>query len=391
MKNRSFYVWGLLLCLCACGKKEPETTFQTFDLLSNLNVGVDSAKTWNDFASSVDVIPLETNDSVLLATFKIKGIVGDKIVGVNRVENRTAEGWVILSGSKADIRIFDVRGKYRGIIDRKGKGEQEYADLGIVLVGKDPFVIQVLDNRKLVAYDERGKWLRTGSMREGGWEAGYLGKDRFLMESPIYPLNAYKYQVFIADGNGQTIREMFPVTVDSLDWARMSFSRNGMIRPAPDGVWYKNAYCDTVYKVTAEGEAEIAAVFLCGEKSYSRIFEVIGNQSGMQGMEAADRLIGVTDYSVFGEHVYIRYVTDNKVYSEIWKIGEKQPLVRQTGKYGECGIALELGKKRLNVLPQWIENNKAYFIIDAYKAMEAVEGITEEDNPVLVIVNLDKL
>lgn len=106
MKN--FWLTGVAGLLFLGYGKEKGGDIQVFDLDRNLNV--DTSGTWKDFASSVEVIPLETNDSVLLAAYSIFAVDGEKIIGINRVVNKTSDGWFILSGAKADIRILNTKG-----------------------------------------------------------------------------------------------------------------------------------------------------------------------------------------------------------------------------------------------------------------------------------------
>lgn len=386
---KSYWILGCVaLFLAGCGESKPYHSIQLFDLNGNLNVKADTTKTWNDFASSVQIIPLETNDSVLLASYTISAVDGDKIIGINRVINKTSDGWFVISGAKADIRIFSTEGKQLQKIDRLGKGAEEYTDLGRLLVSKNPLTIQVRDNKRLLSYNDKGEYLRTDSLKRNFFNMVSLDERRYLAEAAVFPVEEYRYLLGIFNNEGGIEKELLPVKCDTTKLARMPFTVYGVLRPAENGAFYKNPYSDTLYQVTSGLQVNPLAVFLCGERNYSKMLDIQPGRDWNVLLDVGKELISINDYAVWGKYIFLSYFCKQNYY-EIWEKGGSRPLVRKTGKQENGGITLNIGNGSIDLFPQFFQDGKAYFIVDAYRLLDIVEGITEDSNPVLIIVTVD--
>jgi len=377
----------LFLLMLGCSGTESEETLQIFPLADNLDMRIDSAKTWNDFATSVEIIPLETTEESLLSGFYIKDVVEGKIIGLNRVESRTDDGWILIGGAKADVRLFEEKGRYLRKIDHLGKGEQEYTELIEPFVDIEPLTVKVINNRRLFSYDEYGKWLSTNPVNTASWSITRVGKNLFLLENPFYPVSDYKFQTTLIDGQGNVVKKLFPVKIDTNLLMQMAFAPSSLMRNASQGVWYNNAYSDTLYLVTPEGNAIPQAVFLCGERKYANILELANGRNWRELEERSRKLIRIVNYFTFRNYIYLCYVTDEKSYCEIWEKGSKKPLARRIGSEKQRDFTLVVNGRQIHATPQFVKDNKAYFIIDAYQLLEQVDGITEDSNPVLVVVS----
>lgn len=382
------YCIGLFLW-CACTSNPKPALFEEFDLEANIKKTIDSTCTWNDLAAAVHIVPLETNDSVLLATFHISAVVGDQIIGINRVENRTAEGWIILSGSKSDLRIFNEQGKQVRVIDRKGKSGEEYTDLLTFMVEENPFTIKVIDNKRLLSYNEKGEYLRTDTLKKDYFNVIPLGKETYLAENSVFPISNYTFFVHLLDRQGNVKKELLPVTLDTLQLKKMSFTSYGMLRSRDGGAFYKPPYGDTLYRITPEGQVMPEAVFHCGDYRFAQVLKLKPGASWEEIEKMERNLIHLNSYDRWKDYFFIRYSWNKKNIQEVWKKGEGRPFVRKVGEAGKSGLALELEDgTSLNLVPDLIKNGKAYFIVEASQLAGHVRGMTEESNPALVIVTL---
>ncbi len=375
MNKLIFFV--CILVLYACKPDRADNEILVFDIIGNLDTRVDTTKTWNDFASSVEVIPLETNDSNLLSSFTIQNVVGDRIVGLNRL-GITRDGITFFtSGGKADIRIFDTQGKLIRTIDRMGKGGREYPALDNLWVGQDPLCFKIATNGKLYAYDEYGEYQGTDSLDLTA-SAVYLGEGKYLAEVSAFSKNQYKCQLLVLDEKGKAREKLLPEKIDSVRLSSVSFSLHGKMASSPQGVFYKNAISDTVYLISPHQVPRAVAVFPSGTAKQENFSN--GNSLNDFTKWMGERLM-VSYYYPFGDKYYISYSFKGKSYTELWEKGNNKPLARN------LGLKLKSGKK-ISAKPQWMFDHKAYFLVDAYKVVDEVEGITEDSNPVLIIVTL---
>lgn len=382
---RNYFYGGLLLLLWACSPERESLPYRVFDIEANLNETIDSACTWNDLATSVKMLPLETNDSVLLATFRICGVVGDRIVGINRVVNKTADGWIMLTGAKSDIRIFDTQGKQIRKIDRQGKGGQEYTELAGLMVEEDPFVIRLVNDKRILTYNDRGEYLRTDSLEKSCFKLIPLGKKAYVGENMLFPVDRYKYQVDVINLQGKVEKTLFPVTAEILKSEHLPFTAFGLLQSTEEGAFYKNPYCDTLYRILPDGQIQPEAVFCCGKYRYALILD--RTSVGMEEIE--EGLIAVSGYHCWGDCALISYQWKGKMVHEGWQAGADRPFVRKTGGFEHNGLALKLADgSTVDVMPQWIRGGKAYFVVEAYRLAGHVPGITEESNPVVFIITL---
>lgn len=376
----------LLTLLFACKLDNKSTGIQSFDLETNLRKNIDSTLTWNDLATNISISPLETGDSSLLASFSIQDIVGDKIVGINRVMNVTKEGWMILSGSKADIRIFDINGKQQQVIDRLGKGGEEYTEIVTVLAGREPFTVKVVNDKNLLTYTPDGKFLSRDSMAKNYFKIAHMDKGKYIGDNPNYPIQDYKYMVSVMDEKGKIIAELLPVQAGTT--RQPAFTSVSLLASVPGGVLYLDRHTDTVYRITPEIKAEPYCVFQCGPYAGINTKNIISTGDITKYFQDMEKYITISGISPFHDRFLVNYSFEGKSYWEVWEQGGASPIARKKGPYGE-GFTFRFDNgETLDIQPQLIQDNKAYFILDAYKVVDKIPGITEESNPVLIIIDL---
>lgn len=368
-----------LFALWQCSGQEKSASFQVFDLEANMHERIDSTLTWNDLASSVEVIPLETTDSNLISEFKIIDIVDDKIIGYNRQSNVSGVGAVM--SSKEDIRIFNTKGEQVKMINRRGRSGEEYSNIESLALEYNPLLFKVRERKKMLVYDENGKYVRMDSLKYELGQLYCLGEGKYVGENISYR-SGELYDLVVEDQYGKPITSLFPAKIDTTRKQMVMIFRYGVMTKIPDGLLYKNAYKDTIYQIAPDLSVKPYGMFKWGENREDGQRE--GGNSIEEALENVYKKLYVSSIYPFGDKIYISYSINRDFYGEIWTQGEGKPIVRNRD-----GIKFRFDNgKEIGLKPSLIKDNKAYFLVDSYKVQDEVGGINEDSNPVLIIVHL---
>lgn len=148
MKNLLFFL--CLLVSTACSRQEKEPSFFRIDLTTVLEKDPETISL-SDWAKQIRLIPLETNDSILISYVNKIALHQDKIMVWH---------WDRIS-------IFDLSGQYLNDIGRIGGGPGEYARIeGVVARGDTLYVKETSDKIKL--YDWQGTFLKDKRIPDVG-------------------------------------------------------------------------------------------------------------------------------------------------------------------------------------------------------------------------------
>ena len=140
-----FVVIPLLTVMTGCGRRQSTDDFITVDVTKSYS---EKTLILQDFMD-VEYIPLETTDEFV--THGLVEAIGKELI---LVTNYDEEG---------DIFIYDRTGKGLRMINRMGRGPEEYASAHSIVLDEENNEIFVHDDaqRKIVVYDLTGKFKRN--------------------------------------------------------------------------------------------------------------------------------------------------------------------------------------------------------------------------------------
>lgn len=140
-----------------------------------------------DYFSHIELIPLETNDDILI------GYCEEVIQYQNR--------YYIFDRKPHKVQIFDMNGKFIFQIDKRGQGPGEYIDLTSIIINPFTGNIDLTGLGCIYSYDLTGKHVRTLSRPENStnyfWnfipinEHIYIGYILFYGEFDSYKINYF--------------------------------------------------------------------------------------------------------------------------------------------------------------------------------------------------------
>ncbi|MDR0961729.1 MAG: 6-bladed beta-propeller [Mediterranea sp.] len=233
MKAYILFLLSLALFVCSCSNRDTDrgVTLDVAGVLNNKSV-----VPIGDIAERVTLVPLETNDSVLISY--ISNVVPYK------------EYLAIVHNKRCSF--FSKEGKYSHKIERIGNGPEEYLDITNLFVRDDKVYIYDQTKSRITIYSLAGKF------------AGFIGIPKRV--TAVRPMESDMYAGFIANASGREPTKMLLIdkegtVVDSIPY-KESYENTGplsffydtdpYIYPYDGQLCFKEMYGDTIFSVGKE-------------------------------------------------------------------------------------------------------------------------------------------
>lgn len=253
--NIKFIVLGLFpaLFLSCENSKKTEPNVESFLVSRNDSVFIANLDTTeckkniylSSFFTKAHYIPLETNANSLLGRISELRTKGDTIFILDCVVSKT-------------LQMFNLEGKYLGIVGRRGNGPGEYSaptDFGI-----DGEHIYLFDStaRKIHFYqlpDVSYSHSVSIEASDGFARSRYIGMEDGLLYADIYlPREQSPFLVRELDKNSQTIKKWLSVDLHNRGYLRNDyFTGESYFRKTENGIRYHHLLMDTIMQIN-QGE-----------------------------------------------------------------------------------------------------------------------------------------
>lgn len=231
------YVWVIaLFTAMSCDHKVSHTNSELFneetnyEVIEALNSDVRLEKT-NSIYEIIEIIPLETNNEVLLAECsKVQSI---------------RDYYYVLDKKFSSLKIFDTKGGYIKTVGKLGRGPGEFQgvnDFNLDLKN-NRIVVYSLADMRLFYFDLEGEFLESVLLDfyaysfeiiTGNKLAFYINYNRSEKSE--------NYNLVITDFNGKIKKKMMPFPQE----AQMAISFSGMLKSFQNEFVYNHAFSDTL-------------------------------------------------------------------------------------------------------------------------------------------------
>ena len=262
MKNQEHNLALLFLCsffyilCCGCTKKGniDKVVIPVGDV-----VGTGSILNLSDYAESIEYIPLETNDSVLIS--KIDQIVFE-------------DGAIVIKDDYYSCKIFDENGKYRCSVGRLGEGPDEFITIRRIdlIPGANQLFMEAVP-QKYFLYDTEGNLIQH--IKYPNYPTDYnaygvtrLNENTFYADIVSYLNIHYQGMLFRVDSSLSEVIKEFPNYVHREKEDKHSFSGTYEVATTyrfKDNVRTYKAISDTVFTVGPDMEMRAAYIFDFGK------------------------------------------------------------------------------------------------------------------------------
>ena len=389
MKHYSFLlVFVSLLLFCACGNKtDSPTSSMTSTDLSRM----DRVEIKDQRKISVDSI-VEKIDYVKL------GETGDVLIG--KVTDLLITPDHIIVGDTRQAKavfIFDRAGNSQAVISRLGRGPQEYMDLRTIFLTSDQQAIGIVDNsmKKLLYFDLQGNFIKKQDLPFSCNGIEFLDDKKMMLVSDgwadkLPALETYPNKKDLLFFTDTTLQIQSSAIVNPFDVTKFHYAPVYK-KKFDDRIYVGKALGDTIYQVTAD---EIFPRYWIDMTAV----DGVANFGKDMSSEKVDQIEGA--------HFFGNIYVESDDYA-MFLLADKQRKVcpilfnKSTKKSYNIDFCSQtaLGMEVLSA--EFSHKNQFISVIPAFQFLtfcpdvpgvelrnEIKEGLTDEDNPVLLFYTL---
>lgn len=376
MKKTSILYPFAAIALCAftfgCQSEKTSKSLPVFDLEAAISRHAPDTFTWNGIAKSIRYIPLSTSDEHLVAGAQ-PVYIGKQCI------------WCADYKTKSLIRT-DLDGEIQCSFSHVGQGPGEYSMLTDVTVNEKAKTVSIFDikQQKLITYDFNGNLVREISAKEKGFDMPiFIGDEYAVCRAQA---GTGKFRLYLTDGEYNIQKGIFPFPEGLTEMERMALvwklnntrNRNHAVIHFAD--------MDTIYTATPEGLSPFAIFKLGAYKMSEEEARKLPNPA-----ERIPTYLWSFFISDVADYLLVTYLREDIMQEEVWRKSDQQLLTR-ISKQGGAGLPLRLPNgTEIRIRPRslYVNDNIAAYFVDAPTAIEGgIEGVDEDDNPVLVVMEL---
>lgn len=334
---------------------------------------------WNDIASDISVIPIRSDECMPSLGF----------------ENLSTDSLAVMRSGN-DVYLVDISdGSVAMHINRSGKSEQEYLRCNCAAAVRDFILIGCgMSSRKIKIYHrETGNYAGCVDLPKDPARMLALSDNIVLVSCNILgpQTDSVEYNVLTVDLDSRCVTARHAPFVVNGD-VRMSL--NPEMSLGADGSLIFTPTCvdnDTTYSITA-CEAEPLAVFRYGE--YGRRLDALQRltyQKTSDGrimsasMDSNDCLLCGNVRPLSGGRMIAFCEFDNNLYCGFFKNGILNRCEKIFGDMMSCEV---LEGCKVGIRGTWC-GNTVFQAVDAYAVSKYMDGVSEDDNPVLVRIDIE--
>lgn len=229
------------VCCLACNRHADQSDNVLSSDIHTVTVLEDNDTPVDSIIKSIEYVKLQSFENTLIGWVSKIIVTEDHIVVA---DTRMAKA----------VFIFDRKGNAQAVISRLGRGPQEYTTLGDVAVTPDQQRIAVLDNgsEKVIYYDMAGKFIKGAEIPLQAMNMEFI--DNRTMLYTTYGTSKRndipaEMSLHYVDTDMNVLESTFPTRQN----AAQGFTMTPVIKRNGNRLHVLPAYGDTIYRVTSEG------------------------------------------------------------------------------------------------------------------------------------------
>ena len=273
IKSITLWAAGVVMCT-SCGQQQSKQIdrsgivsgeLKTVVVPKRANISVDS------IIADVEFLKLGKTGDILIGEVEKLWITPRHIVVADKYKSKA-------------IFVFDRSGNTQAIINRLGRGPQEYTDLTDVVLTPDKERIVVLDNskKKLLYYAMNGDFLYDKDLPFNATDLEYVDEQKIMVRT-------YEYQKNDPNSTFDKNNRHYVYVLDTLmNLTHSAMSTPPFIKRFEDRLYVNPAHSDTIYRVAEGGSlvpqykidmTAIDGVSNFGKEPMEKIMEIRKNNS----------------------------------------------------------------------------------------------------------------
>lgn len=369
-----------------CSSKTPENKKEiseeetvkplpVIDLAAVIEKEVPDTFTWNSIAKKTTIIPLETSGRhTLLGVSPHVIFIGENEIFVAEYQTST-------------LYKYDKKGRLKHAFRHVGNGPGEYTYLSSIFITAEDSTIQVFDNgnKKRIFYDWNGKLIRESFLKNTNINMALLITNNKLI-SRGNPESAAQF--YISDLNLENQQPVCSFDTTLAIWEKAAIHLTSARNMNNDRYLFNRMVEDSVFCLTDQGKEPC---FILKKGKYKLPPEEIKNF--MKLPKGHSYLQGLA-LGILPNHYIIMHSWHDKSWAEIWSRKTNQVISRSEMKAPNqyeiargIPFALPSGNK-VKLCPDYISGHIITFMMPAEEVAGEIEGVKEDDNPVLLILEI---
>lgn len=380
---RTIVVFVVFMCLfCCTDKKQQESTtteveekgIPVLDIAGKVSSSIPDTFTWNSIAKSVSLVPL-SNKHLLSASLSINFLSPDLDVNL------------ISDDRMGRVCYFGADGNLKSSFKKKGNGPGEYIYLTAVLFNQKDSTILVYDGHsgKLITYSNDGKFIHEKTIKDGMAirsidEYGFIYA-RSTSESSL---------MSVLNPEWEEIAQMVPC--DSTETPREKAAHNicSTRSNTKDRCVVNRFYNDTVFVM---GKDSLQPICILNKGSHAL---PIKEEVNILRLPKSNDYFTYTGIDVFSHYLKYSYIFQGMEQIELWDLETENKVafsVRNifdpVEKEKPVGVnfIFDSGTK-IRIMPIYVTHSRLAFLLPAEDCVGEIEGVKEDDNPVLLVMDL---
>jgi hypothetical protein len=370
-------LFALSVMLIACGRDHAELPIFDLEAAMNGTLKASDSFTLNDIVEVVDIIPIETPP--------------DKLIGSARLVGIDKNYCYVVDDHRMAIMLIDHNGQIVNSIAKVGRGPGEYLRITGVDINEKNSTIRIFDDLasvRYITYDMNGNSIDEGLLSEKG-----VGSPLFIADDYMIvrgrPEGAFR--LYITDREMDIQKGLFPM--DNTIYSEME--RNLLIRQTTvgfdgDAALINLPTCDTVYRVTKQG---VTPELIVDKGGYRMTDDDVFSLYDPTSNPFEYHKLRSTTVRAAGDYYFVQHMVFGLI-QEIWSKSDCRLVARTDSRYDSeqygFKFAFPTGVTTL-VSTLFIDGDTMGFVVPAVAIAGSVDGVQEDDNPVIVIGKLKKI
>lgn len=372
-----------LITLSSCTQKSEKPDVSTnegklpvLNLAEQIEANVPDTFTWNSIQKKVTFIPLETTDASMIGHLSLS-YIDDGVI-------------LIGDGKTYNILLFNIEGKSISHFNHQGNGPGEYFSINGLFFNPSDSTINVYDRQyeNWITYTLKGKPLSSISTKKlfkGG--VAYCKGNRIITGN-----SSGKTRLSLFNKDFRLIKGVLPLdSIQSLqEYRPINFFSNSTW--TKDILLYTNtAETDTIWACTSE----VKPFFIVDKGKYV-IPQAERSDYFKAFLELNPTYPKDFHFDAFSHFVLMKYLYKGLEVAELWDLPTGKILSRcslrnvVTKEVFSDGFAYTLPSGNvIHVLPRYVTQGKLVFVLSPEDLMDDISGLKEDDNPVLMVINLN--
>ena len=387
MKHYSFLlVFVSLLLFCACGNKtdSPTSSMTSTDLsrMDRVEIKEQRKIMVDSIVEKIDYVKLGETGDVLI------GKVTDLLITPDHIivgDTRQAKA----------VFIFDRAGNSQAVISRLGRGPQEYVDLRTIFLTPDQQAIGIVDNsmKKLLYFDLQGNFIKKQDLPFSCNGIEFLDDKTMMLVSDgwadkLPALETYPNKKDLLFFTDTTLQIQSSAIVNPFDVNKFYYAPVYK-KKFDDRIYVGKAFGDTIYQVTLDEIFPRYWIDMTAIDGVANFGKDASNEKIDQARSTFDGNLYVEsdDYALFFPS------KDNIMFPVLFNKNTKKSYnidIRSQTALGMYVLSAEFSDKNqfISVIPAFQFLTFCPDVPGVELRNEIKEGLTDEDNPVLLFYTL---